>query len=397
MKKLFILFSLLLSYSSFSQDYVHQVFVMNEGYFDFTTNQIVVPPTIGVYDPVDQSYVTIDTLVGARFASDMILDENYLYIAADNQLYKYDKNTMDLLNARSVEGIRNLATWNDKIIVTRGDYDNTTFMPILYDSYLHVYNISDLSLSAEFDTITGPKWSTQNMIINNDMLYVAINNAFEWGNEKGIVGVVDMNTMNYTNEIDLGPDGKNPDNMVFNGVNIYTINNKDWSGASISEVDLSTSLSNTINISMVSTGCGTSCMKDNKIMYQISQDTELYEWDPQFMPTAGNPMGYSDNFYELSFDHINNHLYASVTDYATYGKVNIYDDNDNLVSMFNTSITPGKIVFDIRNMSVDINEFSLEDNKKGYLYDIFGKRMNSNDRISNGIYILDGRKVSIIK
>ena len=77
MKKLFILFSLLLSYSSFSQDYVHQVFVMNEGYFDFTTNQIVVPPTIGVYDPVDQSYVTIDTLVGARFASDMIVEGDY--------------------------------------------------------------------------------------------------------------------------------------------------------------------------------------------------------------------------------------------------------------------------------------------------------------------------------
>ena len=397
MKKLFILFSLLLSHSSFSQDYVHQVFVMNEGYFDFTTNQIVVPPTIGVYDPVDQSYVTVDTLVGARFASDMILDENYLYIAADNQLFKYDKNTMDLLNTQSVAGIRNLATWNDKIIVTRGDYDNTTFIPILFDSYLHVYNISDLSLHAEFDTITGPKWSTQNMIINDDMLYVAINNAFEWGNEKGIVGIVDMNTMNYTNEIDLGPDGKNPDNMVFNGVNIYTINNKDWSGASISEVDLSTFLSNTINISMVSTGCGTSCMKDNKIMYQISQDTELYEWDPQFMPAAGNPMGYSDNFYELSFDHVNNHLYASVTDYATYGKVNIYDDNHNLVSMFNTSITPGKIVFDIRNMSVDINEVSLEDNKKGDLYDIFGKRINFNERISNGIYILDGRKVAIIK
>ena len=135
---------------------------------------------------------------------------------------------------------------------------------------------------------------------------------------------------------------------------------------------------------MVSTGCGTSCMKDNKIMYQISQDTELYEWDPQFMPAAGNPMGYSDNFYELSFDHINNHLYASVTDYATYGKVNIYDDNDNLVSMFNTSITPGKIVFDIRNMSVDINEVSLEDNKKGDLCDIFGKRIN---RFSITIFI----------
>ena len=47
--------------------------------------------------------------------------------------------------------------------------------------------------------------------------------------------VVDISTMSYLEEIDLGPDGTNPDNMVLNGDYIYTVNNKNWTGASFSK------------------------------------------------------------------------------------------------------------------------------------------------------------------
>ena len=92
MKKLVILLSVLLAQVSFAQNYVHQVLVLNEGYFDYATNQSVVPPTIGSYDPVTQIYTTVDTISGARFASDMIIEGEYIYVAADNHLYKYNKN-----------------------------------------------------------------------------------------------------------------------------------------------------------------------------------------------------------------------------------------------------------------------------------------------------------------
>ena len=73
MKKIICFLLLVSSYSSFGQSYVDRVIVFNEGYFDYTANQIVVPPTIGFYDPVTQVYSVIDTLFGARFASDIIL------------------------------------------------------------------------------------------------------------------------------------------------------------------------------------------------------------------------------------------------------------------------------------------------------------------------------------
>ena len=397
MKKLVILLGVLLAQVSFAQNYVHQVLVLNEGYFDYTTNQSVVPPTIGSYDPVTQIYTTVNTISGARFASDMIIEGEYIYVAADNNLYKYNKNDYSLISSQYVTGIRNMVVWNDKIIVTRGDYDNVTFMPVLFNSYLQVFNTSDLSFYMELDTIVGPKWATQNMITYGDNLYVAINNGFEWGNEKGLIGIVDMSTMTYLNEIDLGPDGKNPDNMVFDGMNIYTVNNKDFTGSSISKIDIYNGTSMTTNMSTMNTGCGTSCLRDGKINYQISGDTELYEWDPVLMPSSGLSIGFTQNFYELKTDEVNNYLYASSTDWFSYGIINIYNSNNMSVGSFSCGISPGTIAFDIRSTTVGITNIMSENILEGTIYDMFGRKLNSLEDQSEGIYLMDGKKVYIPK
>ena len=397
MKKLAILLGAFIAQVSIAQDYVHQVLVLNEGYFDYTTNQSIIPPTIGSYDPVTETYTTVDTILGARFASDMIIDGDHVYVAADNMLYKYNKDDMSLTCSQSVSGIRNLAVWNDKIIVTRGDYDNTTFIPILFNSYLQVFNTLDLSFYMELDTVSGPKWSTQNMITYGDDLYVAINNGFEWGNEKGLIGIVDMSSMTYLNEIDLGPDGKNPDNMVFDGTNIYTVNNKDFSGASISKVDISNGSSLTTNMSTINTGCGTSCLRDGKINYQISGDTELYEWDPVLMPSSGISIGFTENFYELATDEVNNYLYASSTDWASYGFINIYNSYNIFSGSFSCGVSPGTIVFDTRSTSVGITNITSQNILEGTIYDMFGRKLNSLEGQSEGIYLVDGEKVYIPK
>ena len=78
MKNFFCSLAILSSIFVFSQDYVDQVFILNEGYFDYTSNQIVEPVTIGVFNPSSQVYNVIDTIQGARFASDLILDQDFL-------------------------------------------------------------------------------------------------------------------------------------------------------------------------------------------------------------------------------------------------------------------------------------------------------------------------------
>ena len=89
MKNLLFFLSVIIMQVAAAQDYVHQVLVLNEGYFDYTLNQSIEPVTIGSYNPVSQQYIIIDTIQGARFASDLIIDDSYFYVAADNMLHKY--------------------------------------------------------------------------------------------------------------------------------------------------------------------------------------------------------------------------------------------------------------------------------------------------------------------
>ncbi len=383
MKK-FLSMALFLGQISFAQEYVHQVLVLNEGKLNYTTNEIEVPVTLGSYDPSTQIYTSLDTIEDARFASDMKIDEDYLYVAADNRLIKYDLNTFSVLMTQEVEGIRNLFIEGEYIFTTRGEY------MVDFDSYLHIYKKSDLSLEMAMDTIDGPKWTTQNMVGHNGKVYIGINNGFQWGNEKSLIGVFDMYTMTYETEIDLGPDATNPDNMMFDGEYLYTVNNKNWSGSSISKVNLNDYTSTTVNISSASTGCGTSCYRDGRLNYQISQDTVLMEWNVDMESSEGVSLGVHHPLYELAYDEINDLLYASSTDYFSFGKVYVLDANNQEVAQFDCSISPGTIVFDVRS-ATPISDYQLPAMDQS-TYNMFGNRVKLNESLPQGIYIRDGKK-----
>ena len=285
------------------------------------------------------------------------------------------------------------------MFVSRGDYDPVTFGPLLFNSYFQVYDKSDLSFVYEIDTVTGPKWATQNIIVDENLVYVAINNGFDSGNEEGLIGVIDANSLDYISEFDLGDNGKNPDNMMLYENNLYTVNNKDWSGSSISQINIETGTVVTKNISAAPTGCGTSCLKSGKIIYQISGDSLLFHWNPMAEgEDNSSEIGLFDNFYELAEDKTNNKFYASSTDYFTYGNINIYDENYNLESTFTTGISPGTIVFDVRQ-SVSLEELGIPNftNKSPYIYDLLGRAYGVNDDRPAGIYIVNGKKVFLNK
>ena len=342
-KTIYFLFALTTSISIQAQEYVHQVLVLNEGYFDYTNNQIIEPASIGSYDPVTDAYSNVLELEGMRFGSDMIVGENVYYVAADTKIFKIDINSHEIMASVTCEGVRNLCALDGKIYATRGEY------LVSYDSYLHVYDANDLSLLLALDTVNGPKWATQNIVSYDSKVYFAINNAYEWGNEKGIIGVFNSNTMTYETEIDLGPDAKNPDNLVLYNGSLYTVNNKDWSGSSISKLSLDLINNETVNIANVSTGCGTSALRDDKLIYQISMENTLNEFDIDLMNNAGPVSGNFSNFYELRQDPVNGFFYTSETDYFSYGKIYIYDEQNIEIGMFETGISPGTIVFDVRS------------------------------------------------
>lgn len=354
MKKVFLAVGLTIGSWASAQSYVNQVLILNEGYYDYTNNVIVEPVTVGSYNPATQVYHVVDTLAGMRFGSDLVIDGEFYYVAADTKIYKINLNTHAIVASVDCPGVRNLAVFQNKLVATRGEYMTT------YDAYLHVYDIADLHLIQAFDTNNGPKWASQNIVIDGSTAYVAVNNGYDWGNEKGIVGKLDLNAMTYGNEIDLGLDGKNPDNLVKSGNYILAVNNKDWSGASVSKIALTDNAVSTVNLSTASTGCGTSALRDDKLIYQVSQETTVHQFDYAAMNNVGPIAGIDMNFYELSHDAINDLLYASNTDFFSYGKVYVYDNTNAEVTHFNTGTSPGTIVFDVRSQAgLDENAISF--------------------------------------
>jgi hypothetical protein len=350
MKKGLFLLGLIASIQVQAQNYVHQVLVVNEGYFDYQTNQILTPVTIGSYNPSTQQYNVVDTLENMRFASDLIIDGNFYYVAADSKIFKFDLNTHQELASVNCPGVRNLAISNNHLVATRGEYLQT------YNSYLHVYDKTNLQQTAALDTVVGPKWATQNLVIVGDIAYVAVNNAYEWGNEKGLIGQLNLNTMQYGNEIDLGPEGKNPDNMFLFNNELITVNNKDWSGASVSKIAMNGNVT-TQNLANAVTGCGTSALRDDKLVYQISMENTLNDYSLINMSWVGPVNGITENFYDLSQDPVSGNLYASSTDFFSTGKVFVFAPDNSELNQFNTGVSPGTIVFDVRP-SVGLNELS---------------------------------------
>ena len=350
-KTIFYFLALTASFTIQAQEYVNQVLILNEGNFDYTTNEIVEPASIGSYNPVTEMYTEVLQLEGMRFGSDLIIDNEVYYVAADTKIFKIDLNTHEIISSVECQGVRNLTIVGNKLIATRGEY------LVNFDSYLHVYNTEDLSFELALDNESGPQWATQNIISVGNKAYFAINNAYEFGNEKGIIGIYDLETLVYE-ELDLGPDAKNPDNLVKSGEFLYTVNNKDWSGASISKVAIDLSENVTVDLASASTGCGTSALREDKMVYQISMETSLNEFDLNIMNNSGPVNGTFMNFYELKENPVSSEFYTSETDYFSFGKVHIYDVQNIETGAFDVGINPGTIVFDVRSSAGIVEGFS---------------------------------------
>ena len=354
----FLTIIFLLSITNAQNNYIHQVLLLNEGSLDFSTQEIIDPVKIGAYDPQTNTYTTIIEISDAKFATDLIIHEDYFFVAADDKIFKYDLNTYDMIVSVDVPGVRKLCIYNDYLFITKGDYDNTTYSSVIFDSYLEVYSILDLSFIYSFnsDEGSGPQWSTESIISDSERIYVAINNGFEWGNYKGIIGIIDPNTFDYIEEIDLGEEGINPINMFKDGDKIYTLNNKNFDGSSLSMLNTTDLDTEVFGLNTVSSGCGASIIRDEKLYYQDLSQNQVYKFDIAQLEESGLVENLDHNYYTMSLNPVNGFLYASITDYTSDNQIMIYDQNNEFVNSFIADVSTSKIIFDVRSESVSIQE-----------------------------------------
>ncbi len=336
----FTFLAVIIAANVFAQAYVDRVLILNEGYFDYVTNEIITPVSIGAYDPATEIYTVLDEIENARFASDIKMDDAFYYVAADKFLNKYATTSDELIASVEIPGIRKIAVNDDYIVVTRGEY------LVTLPSYIQIYDKSTLELVHAFDNVEMP-YTTEGVVIKDNKAYVAVNNGFIFGSEVGKIAVIDLNTATIENTIELGADGINPDNIMIDGDNIYTLNNKDFTGSSVSTYKIASADLTTTNLINISAGCGTSAVFGGTIYYQEMFGTTLSKFDPTAATIIGEDE-FGASFYGLAFDELNNYIYTSTTDYFSYGAVTIYDLSGNIIKTFDVSVSPGNFAFDVR-------------------------------------------------
>ena len=96
---------------------------------------------------------------------------------------------------------------------------------------------------------------------------------------------------------------------------------------------------------------------------------------------------------------LNNLLYTSITDYSTFGSMNIYDHNNSLLSSFVCGISPGQIVFDIRSSATGISLVNIDtfDKVSSKNYDMLGRVIDNNRFMKDGLSIKDNKLFFLIK
>ncbi len=336
-----------------AQTYVHQVLVLNEGYFNFNTQTQEVPVSLGSYDPATAAYQSVATITGARFGNFVAVEGNAIYVSADDQLLKYDANNFTLLDQATVPGIRRFAFHGNEMVITLGEVGGLPH-------YVEVRDKNSFDLLYSIDQAVLP-YSCEAVQVVGDKAYIGVNNAFDWSNLMGEVRVLDLATQTWEPAIDLGPNGLNPENILVKDDAVYAFNNKDFTGSSISRISLQGALDYTINVAS-SSGCASSALVDDRVYFMEYAQNELTRFNLGTAVVEDTLVG-SPATYGLIHDPVNHVLYGTTTDFVTSGTLHVMDFSGSILSSVPVGVSPGKLALDLRSATgveeADLTEASV--------------------------------------
>lgn len=387
---------LIIALNLHSQNHLHQVIVLNEGWSDWQTGEVIEPATMGVYDPGLQLYTLVDTLEGAAFVSDAVVFNETILVAADGALLQYDANTHQLLQSVESVGIRKMAIHEGVVYVTRGDIDDQG-MSLELDAYFQWYDATSLQLLGELTVSeNGPQFATEGIAVAGDRIYFAINNGFDWGNEVGFIGAYDTNADEYS-EWDLGENGINPYHLFAAGETVVTVNNRDYGSTSLSALDLVVESVETVEVSEANAGCLAAIGIDSEIRYQISGEAAVRQSSTQDLANSAPWISDCPSYYGMAVDPVSGEVYASVTDYSTFGLVEIRSESGELLGQFDCGVSPGVICMDVRELSsIAESQLLLPAQHRMQPVDILGRALPNSGRLEGLTLDGQGRKTIVL-
>lgn len=338
--------SLLFSVSGQAQN---ELWVLNE-----------TPPSLGRVDLTSFAYEEVLSFEDAGYATDLEIQNDAALVVLENRVVKVDLTSGQIVADTELLGAQEAALLEDgTVVVTRGGLDDA-WQPLNLTSFMVWLDGDDLGLEGELSPTEGPTLPSQEVMVADGKVYVAVNNSWAWGQEVGRVGCWNLDDDTY-DEWDLGEGAENPVALhLFDG-NLFTVNNGDWSGTSVTRASLDDlSSPETVALDGVSAGCNASAFVDTKLAVQISGENGLrmldgpsLVWEEGAVLNADAPSAYS-----LIAHPTYGWTCAGVTDYVTFGEVQIRTAEGALLATVPVGVSPGSLAWRSSEVS-NLDESSL--------------------------------------
>ncbi len=356
-----------------------QVIIANGG--NFGVNNMV---TVGTLNVTNGSYMVFDSFPGSS-VQNVFIWGNDAYVCADSTLMKYDLTTLTRRAEALIHGCRQTAVYQDKVIVTKGfgTLQNTPWLEVRYAT----------NLGVTF-TVPGVTDNTEGVVVVGDTAYIA--NPGLYLREKGDLAVLDMANQSLKRVMDMDTMGEFIQELYVHNNKIFTINISQFNGPSfgfISEYDIPTAsfVHHRINYPLY-IGAG---INDDLLYLSIGDNIGAYDLNTN---TVVDPNIIPGSFAAMAIDSVNDLIYATKTDYATYGKIYKYTLTGTLLDSTNIGISPEAIAVDY-NAVVSAPSPVTGDNLVKAYPQPFGNQLHVDLRHLNApakqlaMYDLSGRKV----
>ena len=331
-----------------------ELWVLNEGRFDWATGEVLEAPSLGHIDMGTLNYQQLLEFDGAAFAMDLEIAGDVAVVVLENRVVKVDLSSGQILASVDLLGAQEVTMLSDgTVVVTRGGVDPLTYEPLPLASYLVWLDGVDLTFEGELVPGQGPSAPSQEVAVLDDLVYVGVNNGWEWGQEVGRLGRWSPQDGTYE-EWDLGEDASNPVALHVRDGQLFTVNNGDWSSTSVTRVSLGeTPVVETALLANVSAGCNASAFVGDDLALQIEGETGLRLVDGMSLTWSEdllNPQ--APAAYSLAVHTQYDWVCSAVTDFVSFGEVQIHTTSGDLIATVPVGTAPGTLVWRTNPVSV---------------------------------------------
>jgi hypothetical protein len=276
------------------------------------------------------NYTVFDSIPAGSVQSVFVWGRD-AYVCADSLLIRYNLDTYQREAAAMIKGVRRVAVWEDKVLISKGNGSFTDHFEVRYaDNLLHCFSVP---------AIIG---NCNGVVVAGDSGYVA--NPISFVNPTGNMAVIDMRGTALNRIMDMDTMGKFIDQMYTHqgkivSTSVVKVNNPQWGFVSLYDISNGTFTHHKVNMPL-SQGAG---IDNGKLYANFGGNVGGFDLasgqltDPVVVPGAWKAM---------VVDSINNRLYLTRSDLQTYGWLISFDYTGTRLDSVETGIAPVALAVD---------------------------------------------------